>query len=133
MAAELRPMLVPWSEAGEAWHAASAAWELALTEQLGLALADLGTPAEEVQALRVAVRVVRQARQLTALRAAPRRKPWAQGYERCVVCGTTERAHAFGGYCTACRQAEYARLHPEKSHRRRALGKATAGGGGVRE
>ena len=61
MAAELRPMLVPWSEAGEAWHAASAAWERALTEQLGLALADLGTPPEEVQALRFAVRVVRQA------------------------------------------------------------------------
>lgn len=102
MAAELRPVLTPWSEAGEAWHAATQAFEQALAEQERLAREGLPTSRDEVLRLRYARRLILQVRALVPLSAAPPRKPWAQRHARCVDCLRTDREHKSGGRCTVC-------------------------------
>lgn len=116
-AAPPRPVLVPWSEAGEGWHAATLAFEMALAEQEQLAREGLPGSRDEVLRLRYALRLVRQVRGLLPLASAPPRKPWAQRYERCVDCQRTDRDHKADGRCVVCWGEWRRRVRPERAGR----------------
>ena len=43
---------------------------------------------------------------------------WSKKYEKCIICGTTERKHKGNGRCVNCYQKKQYKINPEKSIKR---------------